>query len=59
MVNTFAPSLTAEEVMDVKKHATYSLPLSIWLWLKDEAARRDTDASALITELVRKEQKAA
>lgn len=39
-----------------KRTATYSLPWAVWAWLKAEAERRETDASALIADLVRKEQ---
>lgn len=44
------------DIKFVKKNATYSLPMWVWLWLKNESAKRETDASALIVELVRKEQ---
>ncbi len=47
------------ELMDLKKNATYSLPIGIWLWLKREAEKRETDASSLIADLVRKEQAVA
>lgn len=45
------------DVTDMKKTATYSLPISVWLWLKDEARRRNSNASALIVDLVSQEQK--
>jgi hypothetical protein len=44
------------DLQEVKKHATYSLPMWVWLWLQSEAAKRETNASALIVDLVRKEQ---
>lgn len=46
------------DLMDLKKNATYSLPIGVWMWLKEEARRRNTDASAVIVELVSQEQKA-
>lgn len=46
------------DLMQVRKVATYSLPMWVWLWLKQEAESRETNASALIAELVRKEQEA-
>jgi len=45
-----------QDFADIKKNATYSIPVNIWIWLKDEAARRNTDASALIVDLIRAEQ---
>ena len=53
---TESETLTPEGIGEVKKNATYSIPINIWLWLKSEAARRETDASALIVDLVRREQ---
>jgi len=44
------------DLLQVKKNATYSLPLDVWLWLKQEAERRATDASALIVDLVLRER---
>lgn len=44
--------------MEVKRNVTCSLPIGVWLWLKQEAARRNTNASALIVDLVAKEQEA-
>ena len=46
------------DLMAMKRNATYSLPIEVWMWLKAEARRRDTDASAVIVELVSREQKA-
>ena len=45
------------DLMEVSKAATYSLPVGVWLWLKQEAERRNTTASGLIVELVREAQK--
>jgi hypothetical protein len=50
------PNLT--DVMDLKKNATFSLPVGVWAWLKDEALRRNTSASGVIVELVSQEKKA-
>lgn len=47
------------DLMDVVKAATYTLPVGVWLWLKQEAERRGTTASALIVELARNEAKKA
>lgn len=44
------------DLEQVKKIATYSLPVAVWDWLKQEAERRNTTASGLIVDLVRKEQ---
>jgi len=44
------------DLLQVKKNATYSLPLTVWLWLQQEAERRQTHASALIVDLVLREQ---
>lgn len=41
---------------DVKRNATFSLPVGVWLWLHAEARRRNTNASALIVDLVAREQ---
>jgi hypothetical protein len=46
------------DLMEIKKNATYSLPIGVWMWLKAEARRRDTDASSVIVELVTREKSA-
>lgn len=46
------------DLMDMKRNATFSLPVGVWAWLKDEARRRNTSASGVIVELVSQERNA-
>ena len=58
MVTAAQTNEVRQDLSEIKKNATYSLPINVWLWLKEEAIRRNSDASSLIVEMVQREQEA-